>query len=261
MKIYALFLAFCFYLLKMAPLLADDFADGLPSVEDIQDRVNKRYDELFIKDKNGKSVAPVCCICDEFLMTKQDFCVLTPKKLKAMKEPLSWTSMEGSDRILALEDVFCLKDDTGLISDTSWLQGMALSPRGRIFKKPGKGRRAGFTCCPTCKSCVDRSILPMNAIINKNYVGGAPQCLTDLTEVEQALITPVKHHGYCFTWTGGRQKCMKGTLVFMRVKERRVAQAVTQLEAMGLTKHIIVLGSGNMTTGQRKKVSATITKI
>jgi len=36
MKIYALFLAFCFYLLKMAPLLADDFADGLPSVKEIQ---------------------------------------------------------------------------------------------------------------------------------------------------------------------------------------------------------------------------------
>jgi hypothetical protein len=131
---------------------------------------------------------------------------------------------------------------------------MALSPRGRIFKKPEKRARPGFTCCPTCKMNVEKLQLPMNAIINKNYVGGAPACLTELTEVEQALITPVKHHGYCFQWTGGRQKCLKGTLVFMRVKERRVAEAVAQLEAMELTKHIIVLVSGKMTIGQREKV-------
>ena len=29
--------------------------------------------------------------------------------------------------------------------------------------------------------------------MNKNYVGVAPPCLTDLTEVELAFLTPVKH--------------------------------------------------------------------
>jgi hypothetical protein len=249
MKICALLVALSFYLFNMTLDV-----DALPSAEAIQERVNKRYDELFLKDPNGDLVAPVCTLCDEFLMTKDDFKILLPDKLKNMKKTFSWTSLDDSERIPALEKVFCFKDHSGLLDDASWLKGMALSPRGRIYKKPRSTARAGFTCCTTCKANVKKLTLPMNAIINKNYVGGAPACLTELTEVEQALITPVKHHGYCFTWAGGKQKCLKGTLVFMRVKERRVAQAVTQLEAMGLTKHIIVLASGNMTSGQRRKI-------
>ena len=49
-------------------------------------------------------------------------------------------------------------------------------------------------------------------------------------------------------------KCMKGTLVFVRVTERQMAKAITNLECMGLTKHVVVLLSGKMTLDQKKKV-------
>ena len=47
---------------------------------------------------------------------------------------------------------------------------------------------------------------------------------------------------------------LKGTLSFMRVKERRITKAVASLENMQLTEHIIVLCYGRMTDAQRKKV-------
>ena len=47
---------------------------------------------------------------------------------------------------------------------------------------------------------------------------------------------------------------LKGTLSFMRVKERRITEAVAALENMQLTEHVIVLCYGRMTDAQRKKV-------
>ncbi len=58
---------------------------------------------------------------------------------------------------------------------------------------------------------------------------------------------------------GGKQKNLKGTLTFMRVQERRIAKGVTQLRAMGLTKHIVILSTGKMTDRQKKKVKEKAT--
>mgnify|MGYP000526856432 CR=1 FL=1 len=96
--------------------------------------------------------------------------------------------------------------------------------------------------------------MPLHAIRNKNYVGGAPKCLTDFTEIELALLSPVHAHGYCFSYVGGKQKNLKETLTFMRVEERILARAVTQLRTMGLTKYIVILSTGNMTDQQKQKV-------
>ena len=47
---------------------------------------------------------------------------------------------------------------------------------------------------------------------------------------------------------------LKGTLSFMRVKERRITEAVAALENLKLTERVIVLCYGRMTDAQRKKV-------
>jgi len=53
---------------------------------------------------------------------------------------------------------------------------------------------------------------------------------------------------------GGTQKNLQGTLLFLRVKERRVAETVARLNAIGMGKHMVVMFSGNMTKKQREKV-------
>ena len=99
----------------------------------------------------------------------------------------------------------------------------------------------------------------MYSIINYNFVGGAPDCLRCLTAVELAFITPVYQHGYCFSYTGGKVVKLKGSIVFMRVKERRIVDAVTQLESFGLTEHVLVMMTGKMTQSQRKRVKEMAT--
>jgi hypothetical protein len=93
----------------------------------------------------------------------------------------------------------------------------------------------------------------MYASVNQNAVGNAPVCLIELTEVELAFITPVQGYGYCFSYVGGKQRKLKGTMTFMRVEERTVCRAAMQLETMGLSDNLVVLVSGRMTGSQQAR--------
>ena len=107
---------------------------------------------------------------------------------------------------------------------------MVLSPRGVLARVNKKGRNQyQFSACKRCSGCVDKQTLPRHAILNGNYVGHAPECLKELTEVERAFLTPVKGYGYCFTWVGGKQRNLKGTMTFhasTETKHRQVSLSV-----------------------------------
>ena len=232
--------------------------DKLPEVRSIQERINQRYDELWWKDDSGKGHPFVCTICDEILFSGNDVHVIDPQKLENARSQFTWEgNLDNSERIPALEEYYNFEGN-----GEDWLKGMALSPRGRVFRKRSKtGRpgKSGFTCCEECKKHAEKKQVTLNAVINRNYVGGAPDCLRSLTEVELAFLTPVYKHGYCFNYRGGKTMKLKGTLVFMRVKERRIAEALAQLDSFGLTKHVLVLASGKMTKQQRKRVQEKAT--
>ena len=42
----------------------------LPSAEEIQERIDKRYDELYYKPEKGKRIPYVCVVCDSFIVGK-----------------------------------------------------------------------------------------------------------------------------------------------------------------------------------------------
>ena len=137
-----------------------------------------------------------------------------------------------------------------------------MSPRGTIGKKNNHHRsKLGFSSCSTCKLAIEGKYTPFYSIVNRNYVGCTPPCLEDFTEVELSMITPVHGYGYCHTYTGGKMKNLKGTMSFLRVKERKICRAVMHLVGMGLCKHIVVLLSGKMTPRQRQKAKAKGEKI
>ena len=232
------------------------FLDCLPSTETIQARVNAAYDDLFRKLPDGSLEPYVCSVCDEFLMCKSDIRVLTIARMKKVRSLLSWTSLCQEDRIEEVEGHYTFTDKLPKTENDQWLEGMALSPRGSMYRKT-KNSKPGFTCCPRCEEALmaRKPYVPLFAIINKNYVGCAPKCLTDLNDVELAFLTPVATHGYCFTHTGGTQMQLKGTLTFMRIQERRIVEAAAALENLSLTDHVVVLCHGKMTEYQRKRVA------
>jgi hypothetical protein len=83
------------------------------------------------------------------------------------------------------------------ISDPGWLKGLCLSPRGVIGRKKDINRSPyGFSCCNQCKTSIRANFIPFYAIVNRNYVGHAAECLKELREVEVAFISPVRGYGY-----------------------------------------------------------------
>ena len=217
----------------------------LPSAKDVQDRVKKRYDKLFFSD-GEKRLPYVCVACDKFIVSDGDRCHLTVEKLQAARDVLHWSTYPDERRTSDIEEHFSVKHEQ--------LKGLALSPRAPYYKN-GKSKY-GYSACKRCHSNLWKAkepTLPRHAIINSNYVGAAPDCLNDLTEAELAFLTPIKHYGYCFTFTGGKQKCLKGTLSFMRVSKHAITKAVTTLESFGLGSNVLILYSGELTKWQQER--------
>jgi hypothetical protein len=46
-----------------------------------------------------------------------------------------------------------------------------------------------------------KKMMPRFAIANNFAFGSPPECLLEFTEVELAMLTPVKTYGYCFSYT------------------------------------------------------------
>jgi hypothetical protein len=226
----------------------------LPSIEEIKTNINTKYDDLFSYSDDGKyRSAVVCTFCDEILFCSQEVCYLSFTELEVNKDTVAWTNhYKNSDRNTVLEDKFTFQGSVDKLTDLHLLDGLALSPRGRIGQKKKHGRSPwGFSSCNTCKNCIKNGQTPLYAIVNQNTVGHPPKVLTELTAVELALVTPVKGYGYCFSYVGGAQMNLKGTMTFMRVQEEQVAAAAAQLNGMGLANTVVILLTGNMTPEQK----------
>ena len=217
----------------------------------MQSTIDKCYDGLMNVDGNGKVVPYVCSVCDEFIMKKRDLETISVKKMKDYEDLLTFEWLSEEERLHDVETGYTFPERVE--GNNSWLNDYGLSPRGSLYRASPR-HAAGFTCCSSCKSSLRKGVVPRYAITNLNHVGMAPECLRELTEVEMAFLSPVRSYGYCFLWEGGAMRCMKGTLVFMRVKERQVAKAVSTLKCMGLNRHVVVLISGKLTAAQKRSV-------
>ena len=224
----------------------------LPSAKDIQKRVNERFDALFYKSKHEKERYPyVCVVCDRFIIKSEDLVHLDVEYLKKARSVLQWDTHEDERRTREIEEHFRV-DERWVRFHFKDLKDLALSPRAPFYYWRNSDC---FSCCTRCSGNLKKPepTLPRHAIINSNYVGAAPSCLMDLTEPELAFITPLKHYGYCFSFTGGKQKCLKGTMSFMRVSRKSIAKAVATLERSGLNDNVLILYSGRLTKWQQKR--------
>ena len=67
------------------------------------------------------------------------------------------------------------------------------------------------------------------------------------------MITPVRTFGYCFSYTGGIQKQLKGSLSYYKVQFESIVQSALHFEALGLTNTVVVLLYGRFTQEQCNK--------
>jgi hypothetical protein len=132
------------------------------------------------------------------------------------------------------------------------VQMMLLSPRSK-FRKDSLKRKTGFMICTSCQYGVKHISMPKYAIANNFYFGVPASCLTDLNEVELALLTPMRTYGYMFTYTGGAKLQMTGSLTYFKLELTAAVEAVAQFDALNVKQNVVIMLHGKLTTAQAKR--------
>ena len=216
----------------------------------IKERINKRVEELLFTSMSGGVGPYVCLSCDELLKPREvrTISVEALKKSQYLLKPAQWNNVSAN-----LAECYQYRGDCGDGSDDrKWMDEMLLSPRAAYIRKCFSHRQEGFSICSKCKHNIEHGNIPRIAIANNYCFGTPPTCLEELTEVELAMLTPVKTFGYCFAYTGGRHKKLKGSLSYYKVEMESIARAAMHLDVLGMHKNIVVILFGKMTSEQRR---------
>jgi hypothetical protein len=213
---------------------------------EVKERINSRINQLCYKKSDNIFQPHVCLTCDKFVIPR-DMSFITLQfleKHKVLLLPPTWDPLPSA--VIAYYKYPSANDEWN-----PWMQNLMLSPRAHFDLNCTRG--GGFIACKACKISLGNCTIPTFAIANQCAVGPPPTCLLDLTEVELALITPVRCFGYIFTYTGGKQMKLKGTLGYYKVEESSIARGIAHFDVLGLNDNIVVLISGKMTSKQYKR--------
>ena len=130
---------------------------------------------------------------------------------------------------------------------------MLFSPRGIFIEK--SSRKKGFLVCRICHLNIGKSRFPSISIANGFFFGSPPAELTELTESEMAVLTPVTTFGFCFTMNGGKAMKLCGTLGYYKVRKQSIVRTtlVANTLANCLNRNVVFLLHGDMTKNQKEK--------
>jgi len=227
-------------------------AGVMSSPEEVKATLNERFEKIFWVDDEGDFHPHVCIICDKFVKPR-NLSVLKPEVVyrnRDLLKPKRWNDVSQS-----LANCYRYEGDTGdeVFDDTNndWTSDLLLSPRAHFVRNNDRRVADGFSCCSYCKYALSKRYMPKYAIANNYCVGTPPPCLICLRDVELALLTPTKTYGYCFAYTGGVRKKLKGSLSYYKVDPSSIARAVTHFDVLGMNRDIVVILHGNMMPEQK----------
>ena len=220
--------------------------------EEIRTALNKSFEALFHRTKSGEAVPHVCIVCDEFVGPLELVTISAGrlKKAYSLLVPPSWDTTTISSELKA-----CYTNTTGPLKgeESTCVEDMLLSPRAYYLSKEScpDNVAPGFSCCSACKAALNYDKLPRFAIANNYYVGTPPPELRQLTDIELAMLSPVRTQGHVFSYTGGTRKVLKGSLTYYRVDLESIVRTTAHFEALGMNEHVVVILYGWMTPKQR----------
>jgi len=174
--------------------------------------LNNACDELLVQDADGSYCPPVCLVCDKLLKynEKKSMKVSDFKRYKDVLITKECNSLQKE-----IKDCYrgFLEGNNKVLQDMS--EDVLLSPRSVAIKSKRNGPYDSLIICKDCKRDIERGVMPKWAIANGYFFGTPPKCISELTEIERAFITPVKSFGYVYVWTGGPNQKLKGTLAYI----------------------------------------------
>ena len=216
-------------------------------------KIDMRFDECYLKDAEGNYKPYVCVACDAFL-TFRSKTTIAVNKLCDCFDILAMKDWNGAEKSLRRQYIVNDLPDCIEPQEKNLLRKMILSPRASYITFEDNRKTDGYTICRQCKYHLCRVEIPTMACANNNMYGVPPKYLKDLTHVEAAFISPVRSYGYVFTYTGGKQRQLKGVLSYYKVEMESIARSALHFEIVGMEKHIVTLLYGPMTAEQKSTV-------
>ena len=217
-------------------------------------KINTALSATVVTPENGVTRALVCIVCD-CLITPNNMQTLSLQQLKKHHNKLKpLPNSNLSEELMSCYRVLSpveMKEEDYFEIDTC-----LLSPRAtylRYVSFTSNNKKDGFTVCKICKNSLTSGNIPKFCIANNFCFGATPDCLLELTDIELAMISPIKTYGYCFSYTGGIQKQLKGSLSYYKISKENIVRAAAHFETLKLNCNVIVMLYGNMTPTQYKK--------
>ena len=156
--------------------------------ERVKNSINSKLEALMYSTPDGDLVPNVCICCDKYVVPNE-FTLVRPSLLSAHRKLFA---ADIHDPINDPELLACYKYDGK--KRQPWMEQALLSPRAHYVPAMNGRKLSGYTACKHCKISISKHIVPKHAISNNNAYGTPPKCLEELTEVELAILTPVKTH-------------------------------------------------------------------
>ena len=200
------------------------------NAETVKSNINKRFDAIFHKCEDGQVKPFVCIVCDEFLKPSE-FEIVAIDNLAAVHfilTPSVWNATSAEIGTFYTFTKYCIEG----MDYPPWLNNMLLSPRSPFLKFNDRRKKNGLCICQKCNHSLNCKEMPCFAIANNYCFGTPPACLMELTEIELALLTPVKTFGYFFSFTGGHCKQLQGSLSYYKVKIESIVRATMHLDVL-----------------------------
>ena len=210
------------------------------STREVKERINESLKKLFHLEKDGSYRPIVCLVCDTF--TGPSYSTLGVDALEKRKECLE---ADVSCKLSgALKECYSYEGE----GKAAWRKNCLLSKRGIFIRKKG------FILCNNCRACLLKNNKPRKSIVNGFWFGSPPKELLDLNEAELAMITPTKSFGYCFTFIGGRNRKLKGTLGYYKVKKEQIGRVASVAHKLSnfLNSEAVLFNLANSPKSRRK---------
>ena len=236
--------------------------NGYPS-DVVRDNLNRNYNSLFFKD--GDRVMPfVCLSCDAFIKARE-YTLWTTEDIKKKRHYLELPTHYAQSIPESLKEEYSVQpanrhlfagrtddaDNASNNNEEAWWKALSVSPRSPYIKNRTS---EGFCVCRACNDSLISNERPYFSISNNWLFGETPDVLKELTEVELGVLTPVRVYGYCYAYTGGPHKQMKGSLSFFKMKHESLARSVMHFDVLNLTNNVVVMLYGKVTEEQRNKL-------
>ena len=183
----------------------------LSVIQEVIQRVNRKIDSALCCHSDGSYTPHVCIICDKALKPST-LSVIQESNLEAYQRPLRYDGFASLPPEHEIRMHYSYEGE----NRRDWMKNLLLSPRASYLGRGrGRGSTCGYSACCECKLAVDRChTIPKYAIANKYYFGSPPNVLSQLNDVELALLTPMKAYGFVFTYSGGKQRNLQGVVSY-----------------------------------------------